>query len=77
MKEMKSFKHYMNFTYAASFCETVYGAHYASKEDWFICPECGEPLYFCDNPTDEWNECPVCEFNWFDEAEGEEDDSEY
>lgn len=32
------------------------------KDAWFICPECGEPVYYCDIDTDgEYPICPSCE----------------
>lgn len=33
---------------------------------WFICPECGEPIYFCDynEELNQRNECPVCAFEF-------------
>ena len=49
----------------ARFCQEVYGSHIDWEERFYICPECGEPVYDID-----WNEselhdyiCPICEFN--------------
>lgn len=35
------------------------------NDAWFICPECGEPIYYSDwkDELDE-NICPVCEFDF-------------
>ncbi len=54
----------------ARYVEKTYGVQVDWDEEFFICPECGEPIYECD-----WNEedyslghkfngtayCPVCE----------------
>lgn len=44
--------------------EVAYGAYVDYKEGFYICPECGEPIY--DN---DWTEaelemfiCPICEW---------------
>lgn len=42
----------------------VYGGYVDWEERFYLCPECGEPIYECD-----WDEelekflCPVCEFS--------------
>ena len=46
----------------ASHCEKAYGVQVDQKDEYFICPECDEPIYKCD-----WNDfsiCPVCEFDF-------------
>lgn len=50
----------------------VYGSFVDWDERFYICPECGEPIYECD-----WNEnklrdvyCPICELK---EEDGEEE----
>ena len=53
---------------AAVMCEETYGAHVDMKEGFFICPECGEPLYDIDFPSYYWDECPVCGFEFFEEG---------
>ena len=45
-------------------CEEEYGTHIDWEERFFICPECGEPIYECDWEDEELNCCPVCEFCW-------------
>lgn len=34
-----------------------------NDDAWFICPECGEPIYYCDWKDKEVdrNCCPICE----------------
>ena len=32
---------------------------------WYICPECGEPIYFCDwADEDNFMRCPICHWNY-------------
>lgn len=51
--------------------EPVYGGYVDWEEEFFECPECGEPIYKCDYPyIDIGMICPVCEF--MDES-GEEE----
>lgn len=53
----------MNWHTAAVMCEELYGVHVNMKEGFFICPECGEPIYESDwEDYLEWDECPVCGF---------------
>ena len=47
---------------------TVYGSFVDWDERFFICPDCGEPIYECDWAGDDFAVCPVCEFDW---TEGE------
>ena len=60
----------------ASHCEKAYGVQVDQKDEFFICPDCGEPIYRCDyDAPDFWNdidvspysECPICGFNWWEE----------
>ena len=54
----------------ARYCEKEYGVHIDWEERFFICPECGEPIYECDwRDNDLLEECPVCEFRWREEDE--------
>lgn len=54
---------------AAVHCVSTYGVHVDDEESFFICPECGEPIY-----RDDYNEelegmfdcCPICGFEWYD-----------
>lgn len=48
----------------AKYCEEEYGVFVDWEEHFFICPECGEPIYECDWEEDELYACPVCEFCW-------------
>jgi predicted RNA-binding Zn-ribbon protein involved in translation (DUF1610 family) len=52
----------------AVYCEETYGVHTDMKEGFFVCPECGEPLYNIDFPFHCWDECPVCGFEFFEEG---------
>lgn len=56
--------------------EEVYGDYVDWEEKFYICPECGEPVYKCD-----WDEsdlsrflCPICEDGNVDEWDDDEDD---
>ena len=62
--------------------EEVYGEFVVDwEEKFYICPECGEPVYECD-----WDEsdltrffCPICEDGYFNEDEDDwevEDDDD-
>ena len=49
----------------ANIVEGAYGGYVNWEERFYICPECGEPIYECD-----WSDkklynmlCPVCEYN--------------
>ena len=55
------------FTQFAEMIEDDFGMQYDREENFYICPECGDPIYFCDllnNPDHNWFtfECPVCGF---------------
>lgn len=46
---------------AATFCEEIYGIVLNTKEGFFICPNCGEPIYERDwENHNDWYECPIC-----------------
>jgi hypothetical protein len=50
---------------AAKYCRREYGVHVDNGEEFFICPDCGEPLYADDwDDYKNWDECPVCAFNF-------------
>ena len=55
MKNWKNIAHYL---------EDEYGIFVDWDEEFFICPECGEPIYECDWQGDELGACPVCGFCW-------------
>lgn len=72
-----------SWSYCAEYCEKTYGAYVDWEEEFFNCPECGEPIYKCDwEDNDTWTICPVCEFDFVtsemvhdeDEYDEEEDD---
>ena len=58
----------MKFKDIAKYCETIYGIQYDRDEEFFICPECGEPIYFedWDDIEENWETCPVCEFSFME-----------
>ena len=49
---------------AARYCEETYGIRVDWEEEFFICPECGEPIYCCDWIDEEFITCPICEFHF-------------
>ena len=52
---------------AGTYCEEVYGMTMNTKEGYFVCPECGEPIYEEDwRKHDEWDVCPICGFNFWE-----------
>lgn len=54
---------------AGTYCEEVYGMTLNTKEGYFVCPECGEPIYETDwGEHPDWSECPICGF-MFEEGE--------
>ena len=61
----------MNWKTVAEYCEKIYGIQYDRDEEFFICPECGEPIYNddWDNPDWDWQFCPICEFDFVEGAD--------
>lgn len=52
---------------AANYCEETFGSHFDREESFFICPECGEPIYCVDwRDYAWWDTCPICECIWED-----------
>ena len=50
-----------SWQYVATFVERDYGAYVDWDEEFFECPECGEPIYKCDYPYISLGMiCPVC-----------------
>ena len=45
---------------ASVYCEEVFGMSLNTKEGYFVCPECGEPLYEDDWKRHWWETCPIC-----------------
>ena len=61
----------------ANYVSITYGTQVDWEERFYICPECGEPVYDCDWTNEELHEtlCPICGYNENEEEEeGEEDD---
>ena len=54
----------MSWEQAALHCEKTYGVFVDWDEEFFICAECGEPIYKVDWEDEELLACPVCEFCW-------------
>lgn len=54
----------MSWESNAKIVENVYGGQVDWQDEFFICPECGEPIYKCDwTPYElEVALCPVCDF---------------
>ena len=51
-----------SWQYVATFIEEDYGGYVDWEEEFFLCPECGEPIYKCDYPHISLGMiCPVCE----------------
>ena len=46
----------------ARLVENVYGGFVDWDERFYICPECGEPVYECDWTAKDFDEylCPIC-----------------
>ena len=52
---------------AMEYCVASFGSYVDKEEGFFICPECGEPIYECDwDDHPDWTMCPVCEIFWED-----------
>ena len=48
-------------------CESTFGVQVDTEEEFFICVECGEPIYKEDwADYDDWTCCPICEESWLD-----------
>ena len=52
----------MTWKQAANVVAEVYGCFVDYEEGFFICPECGEPIYACDWQSHDFSTCPVCGF---------------
>ena len=50
---------------AGVYCEETFGTAMNAKEGFFICPECGEPLFEEDFKGHRWDTCPICDFEFF------------
>lgn len=68
---------FSKFKEVALYCEETFGVEINLEEEYFNCPECGEPIYYIDwyNLKDYWH-CPICgiDYNtgeYYDEFEEE------
>ena len=50
----------------ARYVRETFGTQVDWYERFFICPECGEPIYECDWAGDTFEVCPVWEFDWYE-----------
>lgn len=51
---------------AGTYCEETFGATLMTEEGFFVCPECGEPIFEEDwRNHDDWEVCPICGFEFF------------
>ena len=57
----------MKWSEVAKVVENDFGMQVDWEERFFVCPECGEPLYAEDWPECNWDTCPICEFEFFSE----------
>ena len=56
----------------AELCEENYGIQVDYEEKFFICCDCGEPIYFEDWKNDKHflkGQCPVCGYVWTEDFE--------
>ena len=52
---------------AAHYCCETFGSYVNWEEGFFLCPECGEPVYECDwEDYVYWGGCPICDLAWED-----------
>ena len=52
---------------AGTYCEETYGMTMNTKEGYFVCCECGEPIFEDDwREHDDWDVCPICGFNFWE-----------
>ncbi len=52
-----------SWRYAARYVEEELGGYVDWDEEFFNCPECGEPIYQSDwADHGQWEVCPVCGF---------------
>ena len=56
----------MDWLVAAIYCEEEYGISLNTKEGYFVCPECTEPLYEEDWKNHNWETCPICGFEFME-----------
>lgn len=56
----------MTWKEMALYCLDIYGVQVDWEEEFFICPECGEPILKEDWTDDELENCPICEYPWLE-----------
>ena len=56
----------MDWLVTATYCEEEYGISLNTKEGYFVCPECAEPLLFENWPKHDWETCPICGFEFME-----------
>ena len=50
---------------AAKYCRREYGVQVDNGEEFFICPDCCEPILKEDwEDYENWDKCPICGFNF-------------
>jgi hypothetical protein len=54
----------MKWYEAAKYLEETYDTVVDYDQEYFICPECQEPIYFDDYPEVPDEYCPICECPW-------------
>ena len=57
----------------------IFGGDHDEEILGFVCPSCGEPIYFedwTDKDTENWLLCPICE-DFFCEDENDEDEEDW
>lgn len=55
----------MKWYEAAKYLEETYDTVVDYDQEYFICPECQEPIYFDDYPEVPDEYCPICECPWW------------
>lgn len=55
----------MKWNEVAKIVENDFDTQVDWEERFFVCPECGEPLYAEDWPEHNWDTCPICGFKFF------------
>lgn len=56
----------MTWFEAGVYCEETYGMSLNTAEGYFVCPECGEPLFCEDWKDHDWSKCPICDFDFME-----------
>lgn len=51
---------------AGTYCEEEYSISLNTEKDYFICPEYGEPLYEEDWKHHNWENYPICGFEFME-----------